>query len=162
MDEAKQEKEKEGDPNVILNKRQVPCIEVRHKIAVKRENKGCQEGPPRRYGQVSDEKVHEEASQNTMQYRRISVSQFGRDEIIEKTQWIEYGRLNVGNGRRARQHVGIPKGETPLGPQVVKEKPFPGPELENKVRAKKLSSRENNLPKAHQDRQEKNRNSNEI
>jgi hypothetical protein len=74
-----------------------------------------------------------------MEYCRISISEFRRDQIVEKTQRIEHRDLHVGYRWGTGKGVWIPKGKCSVGLNGVIDESFPWPELENEVGTVELS-----------------------
>jgi hypothetical protein len=65
--------------------------------------------------------------------RRESISQFRRHYIIEESQGIKHGSLDIGNEGSPREEVGIPERDSAMRPYIVINEFFPGIELANEI-----------------------------
>ena len=79
-----QEKQDQGNPNVILYKRQVPCVQMAHEIAVEHEYHGGKKASAPMNSQAPHEKIHEAATQQNVEQGRITVGDIWGHEIVQK------------------------------------------------------------------------------
>jgi len=125
--------ENEGNPYVILHKRQVPCVEMAHEIAVESKDHARNQAGQGRHGEGPHENIHEDAAQQAVHDGGIGVSPLGTDQVVKEPQGIEHGGLDIGDKRCTRKIVPIPEWKGALRPEMIINELFPRKELEDKI-----------------------------
>jgi hypothetical protein len=94
--------EYQWQPDIALNKSQMPGIKMSHKESIISENNRGEEGAHFIDSERADKKVHKYGAEHAVQYDCVTVSILCGHDIKEKTEWIKQGCLNVCDKRRAR------------------------------------------------------------
>ena len=86
----------------------------------------------------------------------IKVCPSGAQDVIEKSQGVEHGRLNVCNEWGPGKDIRIPEWNRPSGPQFLIDEFFPGIELKSEIRTVDGLRRINNITEKNNNRKEEN------
>jgi len=78
---------------------------------------------------------------------RESVSYFRRHYIIEESQGIKHGSLDIGNEGSPREEVGIPERDRAMRPYMVINELFPRIKLANEIETVKDLTKKQYLTK---------------
>jgi len=86
----------------------------------------------------------------------INVCPSGAQDVIEKSQGVEHGSLNVCNEGGSGKDIRIPEWNRPSGPKLLIDEFLPGIELKNEIRAVDGLRRINDITEKNNNQNEKN------